>query len=626
MYSTSSGNFSTSSPTPSSASSERRDKESSSPHVRGGESGTAVTRPSYVSSPVTTPSAYLTLGGIGGGSSASISAASYLPSILDNNNIEQTFIDISSVPVSTSSSGTQHQQSGFVPPIIDPPPREPTTSFPREQTHPRDLSVSREVTVGTCSEAPNRDRAPTRQEPPISGRDFGSGDRTNEFNNNNNIIRSNDNIARKTAGKNARDATNILRGAHSYGDNMVATNAAMTLQGQLGNWNIPVTMGGSVGANAGNHQLAHHHSLGGQHSLNQSLTASSVTPQKQQGGPRRHTGPRPPKNESNLSPEEAERRRVRRERNKLAAAKCRKRRMDHTAQLQDETEELESVQKEIHNEILSLQQQKEQLEFILQAHKVHCKRGIPFTALPAVYIPPLTLGSGGGDDGGLKEELAGNLSNDSHSSTTSNYSPAPAALQMQMTTTTAMTNAVARPTNSINNNGGNAVLTLATVMGKNNNNGADGTASPNHISTAMTTAAAHRPTSLPIKQEPPFVKTESHNQHQQQPTDGVDVKPEAMDVSVTQATGISISTPKVSPRVLSFFDVMGDHTGLTPITGGGVITSVGSATGTPVSTAGATGLPSASTPPTTKMGTPTDRSNNDAEKPNSGQQHTLMSL
>jgi len=638
MYSTSSGNFSTSSPTPLSASSERRDKDSSSSsstpsHVRGiGDTGTpAVTRPSYVSSPVTTPSAYLTLGGIGGGgSSASISAASYLPSILDNNNIEQTFIDISSVPVSTSSSGTQHQQSGFVPPIIDPPPREPAASFSREQTHPRDLSVSREVTVGTSSsEASNRDRAPTRQEHPVSARDIGSSERTNEFNNNNSL-RTNDNIARKPAiGKNTRDASNILRGAHSYGDNMVATNAAMTLQGQLGNWNIPGSLGGSAGGNAGSHQLGHHHSLAGQHALNQSMTSSaSSTPPKQQGGPRRHTGPRPPKNEANLSPEEAERRRVRRERNKLAAAKCRKRRMDHTAQLQEETDELESVQKEIHNEILSLQHQKEQLEFILQAHKVHCKRGIPFTALPAVYIPPLTLGSGG-DDGGLKEELAGNLSNDSHSSTTSNYSPAPAALQMQMTTTNAMANAVARPTNSINNNNAaNAAVTLASVvMSGKNNNGADGAASPNHISTT-TTAAAHRPTSLPIKQEPPFVKTESHNQHQQ-PADGVDVKPEAMDVSVTQATGISISTPKVSPRVLSFFDVMGDHTGLTPITGGGVITSVGSASGTPVSIASATGLPSATTtPPTTKMGTPTDRSNNDAEKPNSGQQqqHTLMSL
>ena len=574
----------------------------------------AVTRPSYVSSPVTTPSAYLTLGGVGGSSSASLSAAAFLPSILDNNNIEQTFVDISAVPVSTAAAAARHQQSGFVPPVIDPPPREHLTSTgsAREQTQPRDLSVHREVAEGT-----NRPFPSSRPEPPpTTTRDIRGAEGSGEFNNNNNNnshhFRSD--IPRKNSAKNARDSTtttNLQRGNHAFNENtMVATNAAMTLQEQLSNWNGPVSLGG--GGGGGGLQLSHHHALGVQNQLN----VASGTPAKQTG-PRRHTGPRPPKNEANLSPEEAERRRVRRERNKLAAAKCRKRRMDHTAQLQEETEELESVQKEIHNEILSLQQQKEQLEFILQAHKVHCKRGIPFAPLPAVYIPPLTLGGGGGDDGGLKEELAGNLSNDSHSSTTSNYSPAPATvLPLPLTTTTAMAHVTARPTPSLH----------------------VGTASPIHTSSStVVTAAAHRPTTLPIivKQEPPFLKVEGQQPGAQQaPVEGEDVKPESMEVSVTQATGISISTPKVSPRVLSFFDVMGDHTGLTPITGGGVITSVGSASGTPVSTTSGgagvpTGLPSASTPPTTKMGTPTDRSssNNDAEKPNSGQQqHTLMSL
>jgi len=605
MFPTSSGNFSAASPPPSSGSTERRDL-GISPLGRGAEaaSTSALTRPNYISSPVTTPSAYLTLGGVGGGSSASISASSYLPSILDNNNIEQTFVDISAVPVSTSAP--HHQQSGFVPPVIDPPPREPpSTGSSREQTQPRDLSVHREI-----AEEPSRPFPSSR--PEQQTRDIRGVERSNEFNNNNNNNYRSD-IPRKSLAKNLNASTNLHRG--TFNENMVANNPSVTLQEQLGNWNVPVTLGG--GGHGGNLQLSHHHHLGAQ---NQMSLASS-TPSKQQGGPRRHTGPRPPKNEANLSPEEAERRRVRRERNKLAAAKCRKRRMDHTAQLQEETEELESVQKEIHNEILSLQQQKEQLEFILQAHKVHCKRGIPFAPLPAVYIPPLTLG-GGGDDGGLKEELAGNLSNDSHSSTTSNYSPAPAALQMQMTTTTAMANVAARPTQSIN----------AGVIGVvQNADASSGAASPIPVA-AGATAAANRPTTLPIivKQEPPFLKADS--QQAQGPVEGEDVKPESMDVSVTQATGISISTPKVSPRVLSFFDVMGDHTGLTPITGGGVITSVGSASGTPVSTTSgggvATGLPSASTPPTTKMGTPTDRnsgSNNDAEKPNSGH-HTLMSL
>lgn len=41
-------------------------------------------------------------------------------------------------------------------------------------------------------------------------------------------------------------------------------------------------------------------------------------------------GGRKPTKDLNISPEEEERRRIRRERNKLAAARCRKRRVDHT--------------------------------------------------------------------------------------------------------------------------------------------------------------------------------------------------------------------------------------------------------------------------------------------------------
>merc|ERR1712168_546919 len=74
-----------------------------------------------------------------------------------------------------------------------------------------------------------------------------------------------------------------------------------------------------------------------------------------------------------LCPEEEERRRVRRERNKLAAARCRKRRVDQTETLQIEVnnwEEKRMLQDEIH----SLQAQKEELQFILEAHKSVCKQ------------------------------------------------------------------------------------------------------------------------------------------------------------------------------------------------------------------------------------------------------------
>ncbi|XP_042295865.1 fos-related antigen 1 [Sceloporus undulatus] len=73
-----------------------------------------------------------------------------------------------------------------------------------------------------------------------------------------------------------------------------------------------------------------------------------------------------------LTPEEEERRRLRRERNKLAAAKCRNRRKELTDTLQAETDQLEAEQSGLKKEIAELQKQKERLELVLEAHKF-CK-------------------------------------------------------------------------------------------------------------------------------------------------------------------------------------------------------------------------------------------------------------
>lgn len=91
-------------------------------------------------------------------------------------------------------------------------------------------------------------------------------------------------------------------------------------------------------------------------------SSTSTTPRK---------GGRKPKNDM-LTPEEYARKKVRRERNKLAAAKCRQRRVDHTNELIDETESLEEEKSSLETEIQSLRQQKEQLEFLLEAHKPMC--------------------------------------------------------------------------------------------------------------------------------------------------------------------------------------------------------------------------------------------------------------
>ncbi|XP_067883815.1 fos-related antigen 2 isoform X3 [Heterodontus francisci] len=76
---------------------------------------------------------------------------------------------------------------------------------------------------------------------------------------------------------------------------------------------------------------------------------------------------------SQLTPEEEEKRRVRRERNKVAAAKCRNRRRELTERLQDETEKLEEEKSDLQKEIAVLQKEKEKLEFMLVAHKPVCK-------------------------------------------------------------------------------------------------------------------------------------------------------------------------------------------------------------------------------------------------------------
>ncbi|XP_064359076.1 protein FosB isoform X2 [Dromaius novaehollandiae] len=80
--------------------------------------------------------------------------------------------------------------------------------------------------------------------------------------------------------------------------------------------------------------------------------------------------------EETLTPEEEEKRRVRRERNKLAAAKCRNRRRELTDRLQAETDQLEEEKAELESEIAELQKEKERLEFVLVAHAPGCK--LPF--------------------------------------------------------------------------------------------------------------------------------------------------------------------------------------------------------------------------------------------------------
>ncbi|XP_054257666.1 transcription factor kayak isoform X2 [Macrosteles quadrilineatus] len=112
--------------------------------------------------------------------------------------------------------------------------------------------------------------------------------------------------------------------------------------------------------------------IGDSHSSNDS-TLSITPPSSIPTTTRRNMGGRRPIKDKNISPEEEERRQVRRERNKLAAARCRKRRLDHTNELLEETEGLEDKKNSLLQEIEQLKTEREDLEFILEAHKATCR-------------------------------------------------------------------------------------------------------------------------------------------------------------------------------------------------------------------------------------------------------------
>ena len=70
---------------------------------------------------------------------------------------------------------------------------------------------------------------------------------------------------------------------------------------------------------------------------------------------------------------ETEKRIMRRERNKQAAARCRKRRLDLTCSLQEEVETWEDSVRALKEELSDLETQKRALETILRRHSTSCK-------------------------------------------------------------------------------------------------------------------------------------------------------------------------------------------------------------------------------------------------------------
>ncbi|XP_074604465.1 transcription factor kayak-like [Brevipalpus obovatus] len=71
--------------------------------------------------------------------------------------------------------------------------------------------------------------------------------------------------------------------------------------------------------------------------------------------------------------QEDQRKKLRRERNKEAAARCRKRRLEQTERLSQETEELAEGNRILRNELTLLEAQRDELMQTLQKHHSHCE-------------------------------------------------------------------------------------------------------------------------------------------------------------------------------------------------------------------------------------------------------------
>merc|ERR1719319_1859176 len=92
-----------------------------------------------------------------------------------------------------------------------------------------------------------------------------------------------------------------------------------------------------------------------------------------EGGQKKRQGGRKPATSTGIPPEEELKRVQRRERNKQAAARCRKRRLDQTCTLQVEVDGWEEKRRSLKEEIQQLETQKKGLEMVLGRHHGACK-------------------------------------------------------------------------------------------------------------------------------------------------------------------------------------------------------------------------------------------------------------
>ena len=121
--------------------------------------------------------------------------------------------------------------------------------------------------------------------------------------------------------------------------------------------------GSSSNGGGGNHMMG---------MVSNGATSSGSTPP-----PPQHSGKstrRPNPSDAALPPEELERKLQRRQRNKEAAARCRKRRLDQTMTLQEEVDCWEERGADLREEIRALEEKKGQLQALLTEHRPVCAK------------------------------------------------------------------------------------------------------------------------------------------------------------------------------------------------------------------------------------------------------------
>ncbi|XP_033639382.1 jun dimerization protein 2-like [Asterias rubens] len=92
----------------------------------------------------------------------------------------------------------------------------------------------------------------------------------------------------------------------------------------------------------------------------------------------------------NLTPEEEDRRKLRRERNRVAASRCREKRRERTYVLVKETDQLETSNQELIREIQQLETERQELVAILSSHQqtCGCSPPVPNPSLDDLHIDP----------------------------------------------------------------------------------------------------------------------------------------------------------------------------------------------------------------------------------------------